>query len=29
VELEDGLRRTWEWFVANADADREHEGAAV
>jgi hypothetical protein len=22
MELEDGLRRTWEWFVANADADR-------
>ena len=29
VSLEDGLRRTWEWFVANADAHREHEGAAV
>ena len=29
VTLEDGLRRTWEWFVANADADREHEGAVA
>jgi UDP-glucose 4-epimerase len=29
MELEDGLRRTWEWFVANADADREHESAAA
>jgi UDP-glucose 4-epimerase len=29
VSLEDGLRRTWEWFVANADANREQEGAAV
>jgi len=29
VELEDGLRRTWEWFVANADADREHESATA
>ena len=31
VGLEDGLRRTWEWFVANAHADRahEHESAAA
>jgi len=29
VTLEDGLRRTWEWFVANADTDREHEGAVA
>jgi len=27
VTLEDGLRRTWAWFVANADTDREREGA--
>ena len=29
VELAEGLRRTWQWFVANADTDREHESAAV
>jgi UDP-glucose 4-epimerase len=29
VELPEGLRRTWQWFVANADADREHESAAA
>jgi UDP-glucose 4-epimerase len=29
VGLDDGLRRTWEWFVANADADREQESAAA
>jgi UDP-glucose 4-epimerase len=29
IGLEDGLRRTWEWFVANADADRQHKSAAV
>ena len=29
VTLEDGLRRTWEWFVANADAAPEHEGATA
>jgi UDP-glucose 4-epimerase len=29
VTLEDGLRRTWEWFVANANTDREPESAAA
>ena len=29
VGLEEGLHRTWQWFVANADADREHESAVA
>jgi UDP-glucose 4-epimerase len=29
MTLSNGLRRTWEWFVANADADREQESATV
>jgi UDP-glucose 4-epimerase len=29
VALEDGVRRTWTWFVSNAGVDREHEDAAA
>jgi UDP-glucose 4-epimerase len=29
VTLEDGLRRTWHWFVDNADVDRQRESATV
>ena len=29
VTLEDGLQRTWEWFVAHAGVDRERESAAA
>jgi UDP-glucose 4-epimerase len=29
VPLEEGLRRTWAWFVDNAHAGREREGAVV
>ena len=29
VTLEDGLQRTWQWFVRNADVDRERESATA